>query len=70
MEDPNNNDYYEEENNKGPHLPISQESGLNFQSLLKLNQAYAKQLLNMDEITAKILLETYTYLLPKLGNNN
>ena len=47
MEDPNNNDYYEEENNKGPHLPISQESGLNFQSLLKLNQVYANQLLNI-----------------------
>jgi hypothetical protein len=64
MEDPNYNDYYEEENNKGPHLPISQESGLNFQSLLKLNQAYAKQLLNIVSSASKNMRKLTKLVLP------
>ena len=47
MEVPKYNNYFEEQNNKETHLPISQESELNFQSLLKVNQIYANQLLNV-----------------------
>ena len=42
MEVPKYNNYFEEQNNKETHLPISQESELNFQSLLKVNQIYVK----------------------------
>ena len=47
MDEQNYNNYGEEANNREAYLPTSQESGLNFQSLLKLNQVYANQLLNI-----------------------
>ena len=64
MEEQNYNDYYEEDINKGPHLPISQESGLNFQGLLKLNQVYANQLLNIISSSSKGMRKQSKLVLP------
>ena len=55
MEDLNYNAYDETSNNNEPHLPISQDSGLNFQSLLKTNQVYVNQLLNIISSSSKDL---------------
>ena len=55
MEDLNFNAYDEVSNNNEPHLPISQDSGLNFQSLLKTNQVYVNQLLNIISSSSKDL---------------
>ena len=55
MEDLNFNAYDEASNNNEPHLPISQDSGLNFQSLLKTNQVYVNQLLNIISSSSKDL---------------
>ena len=55
MEDLNFNAYDEVSNNNEPHLPISQDSGLNFQNLLKTNQVYVNQLLNIISSSSKDL---------------
>ena len=47
MEDLNFNAVDEAFYNNQPQLPISQDSGLNFQNLLKTNQIYSNQLLNV-----------------------
>lgn len=47
MEDLNFNVVDEAFYNNQPQLPISQDSGLNFQNLLKTNQIYSNQLLNV-----------------------
>ena len=47
MEDLNFNNVDEAFYNNQPQLPISQDSGLNFQNLLKTNQIYSNQLLNV-----------------------
>ena len=47
MEDLNYNAVDEAFYNNQPQLPISQDSGLNFQNLLKTNQIYSNQLLNV-----------------------
>ena len=47
MEDLNFNAVDEASYNNQPQLPISQDSGLNFQNLLKTNQIYSNQLLNV-----------------------
>ena len=47
MEDLNFNANDEAFYNNQPQLPISQDSGLNFQNLLKTNQIYSNQLLNV-----------------------
>lgn len=47
MEDLNFNAVDEVFYNNQPQLPISQDSGLNFQNLLKTNQIYSNQLLNV-----------------------
>ena len=55
MEDLNNNEYEEISNNNKLRLPISQDSGLNFQKLLKINQIYVNQLLNVISSSSKEL---------------
>ena len=64
MEGQNYNDFYEESDKNEPPLPISQESGLNFQSLLKLNQVYANQLLNIVSSSAKAMRKQTKINLP------
>jgi len=64
MEDQNYNDYYMESNKNEPHLPISQESGLNFQSLLRLNQVYSNQLLNIISSSSKSMRKQTKLSLP------
>ena len=64
MEDFNQNDYYENSENKEHHLPISQESGLDFQSLLRINQVYANQLLNVTSNSFKNMKKLSKYVLP------
>ena len=53
MEDLNYNEYDEVSNNNEPRLPISQDSGSNFQKLLKINQIYVNQLLNVISSSSK-----------------
>jgi hypothetical protein len=64
MDEQNYNNYDEEPNNKEPYLPTSQESGLNFQSLLKLNQVYANQLLNLVSNSSKNMRQKSKLILP------
>ena len=64
MDEQNYNKYVEEPNNKEPYLPTSQESGLNFQSLLKLNQVYANQLLNLVSNSSKNMRQKSKLILP------
>ena len=64
MDMQNYNNYDEEPNNKEPYLPTSQESGLNFQSLLKLNQVYANQLLNLVSNSSKNMRQKSKLILP------
>ena len=64
MDEQNYNNYVEEPNNKEPYLPTSQESGLNFQSLLKLNQVYANQLLNLVSNSSKNMRQKSKLILP------
>ena len=64
MDEQNYNNYVEEPNNKEPYLPTSQESGLNFQSLLKLNQVYANQLLNIVSNSSKNMRQKSKLILP------
>ena len=64
MDEQNYNNYDEEPNNKEPYLPTSQESGLNFQSLLKLNQVYANQLLNIVSNSSKNMRQKSKLILP------
>ena len=64
MDEQNYNNYVEEPNNKEPYLPTSQESGLNFQSLLKLNQVYANQLLNIVSNSSKNMRKKSKLILP------
>ena len=64
MEEPKYDDFYEENNIKEPHLPISQESGLNFQSLLKINQIYMNQLLNVVSKSSKNMKKQTKFVLP------
>ena len=64
MDEQNYNNYDEEPNNKEPYLPTSQESGLNFQSLLKLNQVYANQLLNLVSNSSKNMIQKSKLILP------
>ena len=55
MEDLNNNEYDEVSNNNELRLPISQDSGSSFQKLLKINQIYVNQLLNIISSSSKEL---------------
>ena len=64
MDEQNYNNYDEEPNNKEPYLPTSQESGLNFQSLLKLNQVYANQLLTLVSNSSKNMRQKSKLILP------
>ena len=64
MDEQNYNNYDEEPNNKEPYLPTSQESGLNFQSLLKLNQVYVNQLLNLVSNSSKNMRQKSKLILP------
>ena len=64
MEDFNQNDYYENSENKEHHPPISQESGLDFQSLLRINQVYANQLLNVTSNSFKNMKKQSKYVFP------
>ena len=64
MDEQNYNNYDEEPNNKESYLPTSQESGLNFQSLLKLNQVYANQLLNLVSNSSKNMRQKSKLILP------
>ena len=64
MDEQNYNNYGEEANNREVYLPTSQESGLNFQSLLKLNQVYANQLLNIVSNSSKNMKQKAKLILP------
>ena len=64
MDDLNYNTNYEILNEKGHYLPISQESGLNFQSLLKINQVYSNQLLNIVSSFSKNMRKQTKLVLP------
>ena len=64
MDEQNYNNYGEEANNREAYLPTSQESGLNFQSLLKLNQVYANQLLNIVSNSSKNMKQKAKLILP------
>ena len=64
MDEQNYNNYVEEPNNKEPYLPTSQESGLNFQSLLKLKQVYANQLLTLVSNSSKNMRQKSKLILP------
>ena len=64
MDGQNYNNYGEEANNREAYLPTSQESGLNFQSLLKLNQVYANQLLNIVSNSSKNMKQKAKLILP------
>ena len=64
MDEQNYNNYGEEANNREAYLPTSQESGLNFQSLLKLNQVYANQLLNIISNSSKNMKQKAKLILP------
>ena len=64
MDEQNYNNYGEEANNREVYLPTSQESGLNFQSLLKLNQVYANQLLNIVSNSSKNMKQKAKLNLP------
>ena len=64
MDGQNYNNYGEEANNREVYLPTSQESGLNFQSLLKLNQVYANQLLNIVSNSSKNMKQKAKLILP------
>ena len=55
MEDLNNNEYDEVSNNNELRLPISQDSGSSFQKLLKINQIYVNQLINIISSSSKEL---------------
>ena len=64
MDEQNYNNYGEEAINREAYLPTSQESGLNFQSLLKLNQVYANQLLNIVSNSSKNMKQKAKLILP------
>ena len=64
MDEQNYNNYGEDANNREAYLPTSQESGLNFQSLLKLNQVYANQLLNIVSNSSKNMKQKAKLILP------
>ena len=64
MDGQNYNNFGEEANNREAYLPTSQESGLNFQSLLKLNQVYANQLLNIVSNSSKNMKQKAKLILP------
>mgnify|MGYP002627238249 FL=1 len=64
MDDLNYDANYEIPNVKEHYLPISQESGLNFQSLLKINQVYSNQLLNIVSSFSKNMRKQTKSVLP------
>ena len=63
MEDLNFNAVDEAFYNNQPQLPISQDSGLNFQNLLKTNQIYSNQLLNVVSSNS-IEIQKKKFILP------